>query len=272
MTVAEPIIVVLGPWCGGTSAVAKVLHHLGVLMGTRFDVGVRELDDTWEDTDLSLLCRRAFSEPGGQLLMDVHSLRVKLRDWAVNHRRAARIAERRPGVKHPALCIAVDHIREAWGPLVPVVVDRPVANVVASLNRLGWWTDENERAESTAHLIAARDLALAGVATVRVDFEELRSAPATVIRRLAGELGLEITDAQFEAAVSSVVPAADVPRDIDPHQRLIERFLAEAESNPDDPLPVHMLAQLYFNMQDFANARRYSERLIEIGADDENIF
>ena len=73
MTVADPIIVVLGPWCGGTSAVAKVLHHLGVLMGTRFDVGVRELDDTWEDTDLSVLCRRAFSEPGGQLLMDAHT-------------------------------------------------------------------------------------------------------------------------------------------------------------------------------------------------------
>jgi hypothetical protein len=272
MTVAEPIIVVLGPWCGGTSAVAKVLDHLGVLMGTRFDVGVRELDDTWEDTDLSLLCRRAFSEPGGQLLMDVPTLRVKLRDWAVNHRHAARIAERRPGVKHPALCNAVDHIREAWGPFVPVVVDRPVANVVASLNRLGWWTDEKERAESTARLIAARDLALAGVATVRVDFEELRSAPATVIRRLAGELGLEMTDAQFDAAVSSVVPAADVPRDVDPHQRLIERFLAEAESNPDDSLPVHMLAQLYFNTQDFANARRYSERLIEIGADEENVF
>jgi hypothetical protein len=272
MTVADPIIVVLGPWCGGTSAVAKVLHHLGVLMGTRFDVGVRELDDTWEDTDLSLLCRRAFSEPGGQLLMDAHSLRVKLRDWALNHRQAARIAQRRPGVKHPALCIAVDHIREAWGPLVPVVVDRPPASIVASLNRLGWWADEKERAESTAHLIASRDLALAGVETVRVDFEELRSEPAAVIRRLAGELGLEITDAQFEAAVSSVVPAADVPRDVDPHQRLIKRFLEEAESNPDDPLPVHMLAQLYFNVQDFANARRCSERLIEIGADDENIF
>ena len=272
MTVAEPIIVVLGPWCGGTSAVAKVLHHLGVLMGTRFDVGIRELDDTWEDTDLSLLCRRAFSEPGGELLMDAHTLRMKLRDWAVNHRHAAHVAERPPGVKHPALRVAVDYIREAWGPLTPVVVDRPAANVVASLNRLGWWKDEKERAESTAQLIAARDRALADVATVRVDFEELRSAPATVIRRLAGDLGLKITDAQFEAAVSSVVPAADVPRDVDPHQRLIERFLTEAESNPNDPLPVHMLAQLYFNTQDFANARRYSERLIEIGADDENTF
>ena len=272
MTAAEPIIVVLGPWCGGTSAVAKVLHHLGVLMGTRFDVGVRELDDTWEDADLSLLCRRAFSEPGGQLLMDAHTLRAKLRDWAVNHRHAARIAERRPGVKHPALCSAVDHIREAWGPLVPVVVDRPPAKVLASLNRLGWWTDEKERAESTARLIAARDLALADIATVRVDFEELRSAPATVIRRLAGDLGLEISEEEFEAAVSSVVPEADVPRDIDPQKRLIKRFLSEAESDPDDPLPVHMLAQIYFNVQDFANARTYSERLIEIGVDDESIF
>jgi hypothetical protein len=271
MTVADPIIVVLGPWCGGTSAVAKVLHHLGVLMGTQFDVGVRELDDTWEDTELSLLCRRAFSEPDGQLLMDADNLRVKLQDWAANHRRAARNAKRPPGVKHPALCGAVDRIREAWGPLVPVVVDRPTANIVASLNRLGWWRDETQRVESTARLIAARDRALAGVATVRVDFEELRSTPATVIRRLADDLNLEITDAQFEAAVDSVIAKADVPQD-DPQQRLIERFLAEAENDPKDPIPVHMLAQIYYNVQDFENARRYSERLIEFGAEGEDLF
>ncbi len=271
ITVAEPIIVVLGPWCGGTSAVAKVLHHLGVLMGTRFDVGIRELDDTWEDTDLSLLCRRAFSEPRGQLLMDPHTVRGKLRDWADNHRRAARIAERRPGVKHPALCVAVDHIREAWGPFVPVVVDRPVAKVVASLNRLGWWTDEKERAESTA--LSSPPATSRGWRCDRAGrFRGTSLTPATVIRASPTNWASKITDAQFDAAVSSVVPAADVPRDVDPHQRLIERFQAEAKSKPDDPLPVHMLAQLYFNIQDFANARRYSERLIEIGADDENIF
>ena len=272
MTVAEPIIVVLGPWCGGTSAVAKVLQDLGVLMGTRFDVGVRELQDTWEDSDLSLLCRRAFREPDGQLQMDARTLAANLGSWADNHRRVAHLAGRRPGVKHPVLCVAVDLIRKAWGPIVPVVVDRPAADVVASLNRLGWWKDEQERAESTAQLIAARDLALAGVATVRVDFEALRSTPAVAIRRLADELGLEITDAQFEAAVGSVVRKDDVPRNVDPHQQLIDRFLPQAESNPDDPLPVHMLAQIYFNINDFTNACKYSERLIEIGAEDEDIF
>jgi hypothetical protein len=32
----ESLIAVLGPRCGGTSAVAGVLHHLGVFMGREF--------------------------------------------------------------------------------------------------------------------------------------------------------------------------------------------------------------------------------------------
>jgi len=39
------------------------------------------------------------------------------------------------------------------------------------------------------------------MATVRVDFEELRSAPTVVIRRLADELSLDVTEAEFEEAV-----------------------------------------------------------------------
>jgi hypothetical protein len=60
--------------------------------------------------------------------------------------------------------------------------------------------DQRQRIESTAHLIAARDRALAGVATIRVDFEELRATPAAVIHRLAGELCLEVTEAQVQTA------------------------------------------------------------------------
>jgi hypothetical protein len=272
MASAEPIIVVLGPWCGGTSAVAGVLRHLGVLMGTEFDWNYRELHDTWEDSSLSQLCRRAFTEPGAQLQMDARSLEAKLRSWADSHRRAARAAGQRPGVKHPLLCVAMDFVREAWGPVVPVVVDRPVANVIASLNRMGWWQDEQERAESTAHLIAARDQALAGAATVRVDFEELRAAPADVIRRLADELSLAVTEAQLQAAAQSVVKPADMPRDVDPHQRFIDLLSPEVTRNPGDLRSVSMMAQVYFNAGDFANARRWFARMIEIGGSDEGTF
>jgi tetratricopeptide (TPR) repeat protein len=264
MASAEPIIVVLGPWCGGTSAVAKVLHHLGVLMGTQFDWNYRELYDTWEDSSLSQLCRRAFSEPGAQLQTDPRSFEANLRSWADIHRRAAQIEGRRPGVKHPLLCVAMDFIRAAWGPIVPVVVDRPVANVMASLNRLGWWKDEQERAESTAHLIAARDQALAGTATVRVDFEELRAVPVVAIRRLADELGLAVTEGQLKAAAESVVKPADVPRDVDPHQRFIDLLLPEVKRNPADVRPVFSLAEVYFHAGDFANARKWFARRLEI--------
>jgi hypothetical protein len=203
---AEPIIVVLGPFCGGTSAIAGVLHHLGVFMGSElYRLDYREAPDTWEDLRLAELCRRAFSEPGGQFQMDAASFEVELRHWADEHRRAARLARRRPGAKHPSLCLAVDFIRNAWGPVVPVVVDRPAADVVASLERSGWWEDQQQRVTTTARLIEARDLALDGTAAVRVEFEALRVAPAATIRRLAQQLRLEVTRAQMHAAAASVM-------------------------------------------------------------------
>ncbi len=61
--------------------------------------------------------------------------------------------------------------------MVPVVVDRPFAKTVGSLNRLGWWKDEQERAESAKHLIAARDLALAKSEPVRVDSRRFAPRP-----------------------------------------------------------------------------------------------
>lgn len=271
--IAEPIIVVLGARCSGTSAVAGVLHHLGVYLGSEFSVAAREMNESFEDLGLHQLCSRAFSEPGDQLQMDRHSLEAKLRSWADHHRQTAHSAGRLPGAKDPCLCLAVDIIRDAWGPIVPVVVDRPFAQVVASLNRLGWLPDEQERAASTARLIAARDDALAGATTVRVDFEELRSAPAVVIRRLVDELGLDVTDAQLDAAAHSIVKPADVPRDVDPYQRFIDRLLPEVERDPGDVRSMSLLAQAYFDSGDFANARMWFARKVEIGGrPDEEIF
>jgi hypothetical protein len=269
---AEPIIVVLGPRCGGTSAVAGVLHHLGVFMGTEFSFAYRELNQSWEESALHQLCGRAFSEPGDQLRMEPSLLRSKLRSWADDHRRAASAAGRRSGAKDPCLCLAIDFIREAWGPIVPVVVDRPVEKVVASLNRLGWLPNEHERAASTARLIAARDQALAGAATVRVDFEELRATPGDVIRRLADELRLGVTEAQLQAAADSVVNTAAIPRDVDPYKRFIDQLLPEVQRNPGDGRSVSVLAQVYFDSGDYANARKWFARKIEIGGSDEEIY
>ncbi len=206
MAFVEPIIVVLGPFCGGTSAIAGVLHHLGVFMGTGFcRLTDRDPPDTWEDFRLADLCRRAFSEPGGRFQMDAVSFKAELRCWADEHRRNAHVAGRPAGAKHPSLCLAVDFLRDTWGPVVPVVVGRPAADVVGSLTRYEWWGNEEERVTTTARLIEARDLALDDAATVKVDFDAVRLEPALTIRRLADELGLEVTQSQVEIAAESVV-------------------------------------------------------------------
>jgi tetratricopeptide (TPR) repeat protein len=93
-----------------------------------------------------------------------------------------------------------------------------------------------------------------------------------VIRRLADELGLEVTEAQLKAAADSVMKSADVPRDVDPNQRFIDLLRPEVAHNPEDVRQVSMLAQVYFQAGDFANARKWFARMIEIGGSDEGTF
>ncbi len=156
---------------------------------------------------------------------------------------------------------------------MPVVVDRPVAKVLASLNRLDWLPDEQDGVESTTHLLAARDLSLANTPTVHVDFEELRATPVPVIRRLADELGLVVTEAQLQAAAHSIVGTARIPRDVDPFQRFIDQLLPAVQRNPADVRSLSLLAQVYFDSGDLANAHKWYERMLEVGGSpDEETF
>jgi hypothetical protein len=100
----------------------------------------------------------------------------------------------------------------------------------------------------------------------------MRATPAVVIRRLADELGLEVTVAQLKTAADSVMKSADVPRDVDPHQRFIDLLRPEVTPDSEDVRQVSMLAQVYFGKGDFANARKWFTRMIEIGGSDEGTF
>jgi len=82
-----------------------------------------------------------------------------------------------------------------------------------------------------------------------------------------------VTEAQLQAAVDSVVKTADVPRDVDPHERFVDQLLPEVERNPEDRRSIFMLAQVYFHAGDYANARKWFGRMIEIGGcPDEEIY
>ena len=77
----------------------------------------------------------------------------------------------------------------------------------------------------------------------------------------------------MQAAVDSVVKPPDVPRDVDPHQRLIDELLSEVQRNPTDARSVSKLAQVYFDSGDFANAQKWFAQKLETGGSpDEETF
>jgi len=274
----EPIIVVLGMWCGGTSAVAGVLHRLGVFMASEFDWAGREPHDIWEDLRLAHICRDAFdfTDPCGQLRNDPVVFERKLRRWADEHRRGARAVGARPGVKNPHLSIVVESLRSAWGPIVPVVVDRPVGKVVSSLTRCGWWKDEDERIEVTKHTFAARDRALGDAPRIRVDFEELRAEPVAAIGRLVAELGLTVTQEQLDAAAELILrpddPLCSVASRASESEHARDVLLAKADADPDDGQLRFFLAENYFTSGDFANAHQSYVRAIKTCKWDEEVY
>ena len=63
-------------------------------------------------------------------------------------------------------------------------------------------------------------------------------------------------------------------RNLDPqkHARDRDLLLAEVERNPDDARSVLHLAQTYFDLGDFANARKWAARRAEMGGWDEEVY
>lgn len=61
-------------------------------------------------------------------------------------------------------------------------------------------------------------------------------------------------------------------QDTQKYARDRDLLLAEVERNPEDARSVFYLAQSYFDLGDFANARKWYERRVEMGGSDEEVY
>ena len=61
-------------------------------------------------------------------------------------------------------------------------------------------------------------------------------------------------------------------RDTQTYARDRDLLLAEVERNPEDARSVFYLAQSYFDLDDFVNARKWYERRVEMGGSDEEVY
>lgn len=226
---------------------------------------LREINDTWEDVQLNVLMKRAFTMPSGRSpcsepKMNTDCLRAELQRWGEQHRNAAQAVGCIPGAKFPQLCLIIDLLNEVWEPILTVAVDRPIGKVAASLVRHGWLDNEQVALESTKQLLDARDHALNNKPTVRIDFDALQATPEIIVRGLAEELGIEANEHQVAAAIKSVVKPDDPrfsSRDTAAKHPTVNRLRAEVEANPGDAQRIFQLAEMYFELGDFLNAARY---------------
>ena len=223
------VIAVLGPYRGGTSAVAGALHHLGILMGHKFlncnDSGKKASPKgCFEAQALFDICLACYPEPkfdAGCAYAD----RVKLlKRWASGRWGDGAVI----GAKHPKLCLMVPEMMEAWPGCKFVIVRRDVTKSIDSLRKLGWWQPTIQPDALINRLIDTRDTALAAVdpnylpggsrhsiayAAPHIDmskrifsiaYDDFIENPSSYLSRVAEFAGIEPTPEHYEKAMAQL--------------------------------------------------------------------
>jgi len=207
-SVTRAVIAVLGPFRGGTSCTAGVLHRLGVSMGNAWATIRGAPRGTYEAQQLAAQCRKLHQEPHMTPLTDRAGRVTALRKWAIGRERT--IAEPAPiGAKHPSFCLMVPELLEAWPKVRFVVVERPLEESVASLRRLGWGWPPAIVEPTLRRMVETRDRDLQAVdpsRVLRIRYDELLADPAAVCQRLAEFAGVDPSADQLAAAVEFVDP------------------------------------------------------------------
>jgi tetratricopeptide (TPR) repeat protein len=182
-------IVVVGTYRSGSSAVAGILHYLGVDMGAPF------WGEHFESAELAAALRRWWNEP--QLIASLSAARrqSQLKTWLASRQRTAD----RIGVKHPLLSLCGEDLLQAWGSEVRFVwCQRPLAAAIDSLVATGWWADA-QRIQQRLHAANVDFFEQQPHCVVR--FEDTLRITRATIDRLISELGLEPSLSQIEQAV-----------------------------------------------------------------------
>ena len=195
------VIAVLGPYRGGTSAVAGAMHNMGIIMGHKFFGGGQSASPRgcFEAEMLYKLCMACYNEPDFREVASRFQRVDMLRKWAAGRNRDGSVI----GAKHPKLCLMVPEMCEAWPNCKFIVCHRDIKHSIASLRKLGWWAKVSPPETLIPRLINARDAALKNVPADRqfhIEYEQLLADPETTLKAVATFAGVEPTPAHYRKA------------------------------------------------------------------------
>ena len=202
------VLAVLGPYRGGTSAVAGAAHNLGVIMSHTFFMGGVKASPKgcFEAKRLYDICWKCYPEPKFVEGKPRRRRVEMLRGW-YNGRKGE--VNKVIGAKHPKLCLMVPEILEAWPNVKFLVVNRPIEESAESLRRLGWWRKAWKPEDLIRKLVDTRDKDLARVSDdkkLTIDFSSFLENTRGTMEQIAEFAGITPREEQFRAACAHVDP------------------------------------------------------------------
>jgi len=200
-------IAVLGLYNSGSTAIAGVLHRLGVNMGPPF---WRSSDDNdpnnyYEPVDLSWHLRRWWNEPGITEKTAAADRVRFLKGW-IDLQECTHPGP--SGAKHPLLSLCGDDLSTAWGPETRFIWSwRPLDQSIAGLQRRGWFPGYEESLQQQLWE-AVNDFESRHGGVARLDWTKVQSDPLEATRQLAALAGLERSDDQLRTAAGFIRTSA----------------------------------------------------------------
>jgi Sulfotransferase family len=192
-------VAVLGLYRSGSTAVAGVMHHLGVDMCPPY------FQNYYESAWLSQKLRMWWNEPENKERIPAAKRVRILHRWI--RKQEARGANW-VGMKHPLLSLCGPDLLAAWGPSMRFVwTFRPLENSIRSLIKLKWWDDARSGHSQRSLWNATHDF-LSGREHLRIDFAEMMAEPRQQVVRLAEYLGLAPSEAQIAMATNYIQPTS----------------------------------------------------------------
>lgn len=209
---AKTFVAVVGLHRSGSSAIAMILHKLGVNMGDKL-VGYEAMHGGGgEAAGLAAICEWAARFPADRITQPRDQLRKKLERW-ITGRMASRVIA---GGKYPHLCAMGDELKSICGDTLKVIhCDRPLEASIDSLKRRsrkcsGWLAVSDEDSEAVQRwLWDEKEKFLASMPpekVLNVSHEEVMTNPQRVVDEMIEFLGISPTPDQIQAAVSHIIP------------------------------------------------------------------
>jgi len=178
------VIVVLGSWGSGTSAVIGALERLGChICPPHFKTNDSRTPNSFESLSLRSVIIPNFNEydlhfsgPDRGLISGI------LKDWATAEQNTAG-ARARLAVKLPHLCFFIPDMVAAWDPVF-IMIERPADEIEASRLRRGWPPHLGAQGAVAAYAAAERDLKTLKQEYLKISYADLTKNPAHTINQI----------------------------------------------------------------------------------------